>query len=94
LAFALARQGANVVIADISGERAADAASQVREATGVRTLGVETDVSDVASVEALADTAFTTFGNVHGLANNAGVTTAGLSWELRSRTGRWPSAST
>jgi NAD(P)-dependent dehydrogenase (short-subunit alcohol dehydrogenase family) len=42
---------------------------------------VETDVSDVASVEALADSAFTTFGNVHVLANNAGVTTVGLSWE-------------
>jgi NAD(P)-dependent dehydrogenase (short-subunit alcohol dehydrogenase family) len=81
LAFALARQGANVVSADISGERAPDAASQVREATGVRTLGVETDVSDVVSVEALADTAFTTFGNVHVLANNAGVTIVGLSWE-------------
>ena len=79
--FALARQGANVVFADISGERAPDAASQGREATGVRTLGVETDVSDGASVEALADTAFTTFGNVHVLANNAGVTTVGLRWE-------------
>jgi NAD(P)-dependent dehydrogenase (short-subunit alcohol dehydrogenase family) len=81
LAFALARQGANVVIADINGERAADAAAQLREATGVRTIGIETDVSDAASVEALADTAFTTFGNVHVLANNAGVTTIGLSWE-------------
>ena len=49
MAFALARQGANVVSADISGERAPDAASQVREATGVRTLGVETDVSDGGS---------------------------------------------
>jgi NAD(P)-dependent dehydrogenase (short-subunit alcohol dehydrogenase family) len=82
LAFALARQGANVVIADINGERATDAATQVREATGVRTIGIQTDVSDAASVKALADTAFATFGNVHVLANNAGVTTIGTSWEI------------
>jgi NAD(P)-dependent dehydrogenase (short-subunit alcohol dehydrogenase family) len=81
LATALAHQGANIVIADINRERATTVADQLHRATGVSTLGVYTDVSDPISVEGLADAAFSTFGNVHVLANNAGVATIGLSWE-------------
>ena len=66
LALELAREGASLVLADIS-----DAAPVTGEA---RTLGVEAmtarcDVSDAASVEALAAMAYTSFGKVNLLCN-------------------------
>ena len=44
-------------------------------------LGVQCDVSDKAQVEALAITAYEHFGNVHFLANNAGVVSRHKAWE-------------
>ena len=72
MAEAFAREGATVVIADID-EAAAAAVVQSVRARGGEALGVRTDVSELASVQALADTAFKTFGKVHILCNNAGV---------------------
>jgi len=42
---------------------------------------VPTDVSDAASVQALADRSFERFGAVHLLCNNAGVFTGGSLWD-------------
>ena len=62
----------NVVVADID-EAAAGATAAAVEAIGTRSLAVRTDVSDPASVEALADRAYREFGAVNVLCNNAGV---------------------
>jgi len=72
LAEAFAREGAKVVIADVDERALAGVVASVR-APGVEVLGVRTDVTDLASVRALAETAFKTFGRVHVLCNNAGV---------------------
>ena len=48
---------------------------------GADVLGVQCDVSDKAQVEALAITAYEHFGNVHFLANNAGVVSRHKAWE-------------
>jgi NAD(P)-dependent dehydrogenase (short-subunit alcohol dehydrogenase family) len=69
---AFAREGATVVVADID-EAAAAAVVQSVRARGGEALGVRTDVSELASVQALADTTCKTFGKVHVLCNNAGV---------------------
>jgi len=66
------REGMNVVVADIE-QNALDKAVAALEAQGIAAIAVKTDVSDAASVDALADTAFGQFGNVHILFNNAGV---------------------
>ena len=52
--------------------------------------GVVTDVSDPASVEALADHVFDTHGACHVLCNNAGVSAPNLDlWETESSDFRW-----
>ena len=72
MALALAARGANVVLADIAEDTLEAACSEV-EALGAQALGVVTDVTERASVEALADAAWDRFGGVHILHNNAGV---------------------
>ena len=72
LALALAREGARVVLADLD-EAAMDGVAREAKALGADALGVRTDVSDLASVQALAERAWQAFGGVHVLCNNAGV---------------------
>jgi NAD(P)-dependent dehydrogenase (short-subunit alcohol dehydrogenase family) len=72
LALLFAREGANVVVADLDEAGMADTVAAVTRA-GRRGLGVKTDVSRLAEVQALADRAFGDFGAVHVLCNNAGV---------------------
>src|SRR2546428_2445827 len=67
-----AREGAKVVVADVD-ERALAAVVAAVRARGGEALGIRTDVTELASVQALADRAFTAHGRVHVLCNNAGV---------------------
>jgi NAD(P)-dependent dehydrogenase (short-subunit alcohol dehydrogenase family) len=52
-------------------------------------IGVRTDVSDDASVAALAAAALDRFGAIHIACNNAGVGGGGLSWEAPLSTWEW-----
>ncbi|MGH2610874.1 MAG: SDR family NAD(P)-dependent oxidoreductase, partial [Tepidiformaceae bacterium] len=95
LAFAqrFADEGMNVVLADIESEPLAMAEVSIT-AKGVRALAVRTDVSREEDVQRLADQAFSTFGNVHVLCNNAGVAGGGgraaaHSWERPLTTWDW-----
>ena len=72
MCLAFAAEGMNVVVADIDLAAAERVAEQVR-ASDVRAIAVPVDVSDPASVEALAERAYEEFGEVHLLCNNAGV---------------------
>jgi NAD(P)-dependent dehydrogenase (short-subunit alcohol dehydrogenase family) len=65
-----AADGANVVLADVKGTEsaAADAA-----AAGPRCIGVPTDVTDRASVEAMVARTVSEFGRLDVLINNAGL---------------------
>ena len=72
LAEALAREGARVVVADLDEAGMADVVGPIRTRGG-EALAVRTDVTDLASVQALAERAFGAFGRVHVLCNNAGV---------------------
>jgi len=53
IALGLAREGANIVVADLQGEKAKTVAEEIR-AAGVEALSVETDVSKEDSVKNLA----------------------------------------
>lgn len=64
--------GMRVAVADIELAEAERVASEIREAGG-EAIAVLTDVSDRASVEALAARAYAEFGEVRLLCNNAGV---------------------
>jgi NAD(P)-dependent dehydrogenase (short-subunit alcohol dehydrogenase family) len=72
LSLLFAREGANVVVADLDEAGMAETVAGVSRA-GRRALAVKTDVSRLADVEALADRAFGEFGAVHVVCNNAGV---------------------
>ena len=72
IAKALARAGANIVLADLRAEPL-EAARQAIEAIGVRAVGVTVDVSDPASIEAAGKAALDAFGALHIAVNNAGV---------------------
>ena len=67
-----AAEGMQVVLADIEPD-ALDAATAEVVAGGAEAIGVRTDVTDIASVQALCDAARQRFGNIHVLCNNAGV---------------------
>jgi len=71
----LARQGANIVIDYVVHPEATEAvAKQVRE-LGDCAIGVKADVSQVAELQTLIDTAVKEFGRVDIMVNNAGVET-------------------
>ncbi|MEY4372391.1 MAG: hypothetical protein RL219_1160 [Actinomycetota bacterium] len=72
LAEAFARQGLNIVLADVQDDALATAERKIA-ALGVETLTVRTDVSKVEQVEALATATIERFGGVHVVCNNAGV---------------------
>jgi len=69
IARAAARAGMKVVVADIDATKARVVAADL----GKQAVACAVDVSSLASVEALRDTALEHFGHVHLLCNNAGV---------------------
>lgn len=91
LAADLASYGMNVVVADIDADGAATVAARVTDAGG-SALAVPVDTTDPASVEALADAAYATYGSVELLCNNAGVLTFGNVVDSPLDDWRWLSA--
>jgi NAD(P)-dependent dehydrogenase (short-subunit alcohol dehydrogenase family) len=79
LAERFAKAGMHVVLADVDAAALASAADRIG-AHGVDTLAVKTDVSDEASVQALAAATIERFGAVHVVCNNAGVMSSGDAW--------------
>jgi NAD(P)-dependent dehydrogenase (short-subunit alcohol dehydrogenase family) len=73
LALAFAKRGACVVVADVNPEAAQAVAAEAAAVPGARALAVTADVTDRASMDALADAAYGAFGAVRVLCNNAGV---------------------
>lgn len=70
-ALAFARQGARVVIGDLSDE--ADETIELIQGEGGEGLFVRTDVSQADQVEALVNRTVETFGGLHCAFNNAGI---------------------
>ena len=73
IAFAFAREGAAVVLAELDIETAQQTAAQIKAQTGARVLAVHTDVTQSASVQRAVSEAETAFGAVDVLVNNAGI---------------------
>jgi NAD(P)-dependent dehydrogenase (short-subunit alcohol dehydrogenase family) len=88
--FALkgAALGMKLVLADLDAKGLAETVEMVR-GSGAQALGVPTDVSDAAQVDALARTTIDTYGAVHLLFNNAGVATGGFVWENSANDWAW-----
>jgi NAD(P)-dependent dehydrogenase (short-subunit alcohol dehydrogenase family) len=88
MAELFARERAKVVLADID-QHALAAVVQSIKGRGGEALAVPTDVTDLTSVQALAETAFKTFGRVHVLCNNAGVALWGGLEQATHRDWQW-----
>jgi NAD(P)-dependent dehydrogenase (short-subunit alcohol dehydrogenase family) len=88
LADRFASVGMKIVLADVE-ETALATAEVALKAKGAPVLSVRTDVSKAADVEQLADRAYSRFGGVHVLCNNAGVGMGGLSWEHSLEDWQW-----
>jgi NAD(P)-dependent dehydrogenase (short-subunit alcohol dehydrogenase family) len=74
-AIRFAREGAKVVVAEISREGGETTVALVREHGGEASF-IETDVTDAASVERAIGAAVTKYGKLNVLYNNAGGSTA------------------
>jgi 3-oxoacyl-[acyl-carrier protein] reductase len=73
IAMAFAAEGADVVIADVLGEAAAERVIASIGESGRRSRFVHTNVADEKQVRAMVDTAVAEFGRVDILVNNAGT---------------------
>ena len=80
MADRFAREGMRIVLADVEPDALARAEAEMK-AAGAEVIGVRTDVSKAADVEALAQKTLAAFGAVHLLANNAGVAEGGSVWD-------------
>jgi 3-oxoacyl-[acyl-carrier protein] reductase len=72
IATVLRAEGANVVVADVD-DAAAKAAASALSRDGEHAIAVQTDVTDLASVEHMAAAAVQQWGRIDILAANAGV---------------------
>ena len=68
----LAREGANVVVADLNEDHAKKTAAEVAQSGG-KAAALAVDVSDPKAVEAMVDFAVKTYGGLYGAVNNAGI---------------------
>ena len=77
IAEGLASAGSSVVLVSRNREEIVDAASDVAVDYGVKTLGIQADVTDQAAMEELASTVIDRFGQLDILVNNAGINSRG-----------------
>ncbi len=73
----LARDGADVVVADLDPGRSQETVASV-ETLGRRALNVKVNVADVNDVKAMIDQVLKAWGKIDILVNNAGITRDGL----------------
>lgn len=73
MAFALARAGASVVVANRTVSRAEEAAQKII-AEGGNAMAVQVDVADRESVDRMVSACLDKFGTIDILVNNAGIT--------------------
>ncbi len=86
---ALAARGAHVLLADIE-EGALSAAAEAVDAAGPGEVATAVcDIADLGAVQALADTAYERFSQVHILFNNAGVALHGALVDMTHDEWRW-----
>lgn len=81
MARRLGNEGMRIVLADVE-RQALEAATAELKAAGVAVVGVPTDVTRYADLEALEAQAAAAFGKTHLLCNNAGVSITGPTAKL------------
>jgi len=85
IAWACAREGASVVLADIDERGLAGTAQEIETPT----LEARCDVSKAEALEELAEKTYARFGKAHLLFNNAGVAVTGPAWAATLQDWKW-----
>jgi len=75
IVLAVAAEGAHVVVDYVSDPAEATGLIQKIEASGGKAVGVEADVSKIADLQKLVQTAVDSFGRLDAFVNNAGIET-------------------
>lgn len=70
----LAQRGANILIADVSIDKAEATAKEISVKTGQKVIAKSVNVTESAGVKAMVDATMEQFGKVDILVNNAGIT--------------------
>jgi len=85
-----AAEGARVVLADVERGRLDQTVAELGKDAAREVVGIQADVTEPASVEALAAAVYERFGAAHVLINNAGVgAPSGKPWETTPNDWRW-----
>jgi NAD(P)-dependent dehydrogenase (short-subunit alcohol dehydrogenase family) len=88
LAQHCAHEGMHLVLADKNAAQLNKVCDQLRY-NGTRAIAVTTDVSSPDALDHLADSAYSEYGQVDLLVNNAGVLINGFSWERSIADWQW-----
>ncbi len=82
IASALAAEGADIIVADISGEEAEKTAAELCE-TGIKAISIAADVSDPGVLGEKIKYCLDNFGHIDILVNNAGITRDSLLMRMK-----------
>lgn len=82
IALAMAKEGANICIADIKVDNTGDIVSEINK-TGVKCVSTRIDVSSQESVTNAFETFISEFGSLDILVNNAGITRDSLALRMK-----------
>jgi len=73
ICYRLAREGANITIADINADGIRETEAYIQAEYGVKTLGIVTDVTSDEQVAKLVDETIAAFGTLDIMVSNAGI---------------------
>jgi len=82
IALTLAGSGADIVLVDVLPPAELEASAKDIQATGVRCLALQADVSNFDQMTDVANKTVEAFGNIHILVNNAGITRDNLAMRM------------
>jgi len=82
IALTLAEAGADIAVLDVLPQEEIDAAAKEIGAGGVQTLALRADVANLDEMNNAAATTAETFGGIHILVNNAGITRDNLALRM------------
>lgn len=82
ISLEFAKEGANVVVNYAGNQTAADEVVQMIKAMGRKAVAVKGDVGQEADAQKIIDTCVESFGSIHILINNAGISKPGMLHKL------------
>lgn len=82
ISIEFAKEGANVVVNYAGNQKAADEVVEIIKSMGRKAVAVKGDVGQEADAQKIIDTCVESFGSVHILVNNAGISKPGMLHKL------------